>query len=207
MKKDPKTKSLYGQELLDLIEKRIQEYCITPQKGIITKSSVRHIAQKISIQDENKEDMIKNYLEEIKRNLLLNITQYEKSDTSMRSETSDDVIEDIQEAQPDELAKPLVIIRDTSFDGLKGEIKNLKNEIKSLKQNQMICDHHLTQVETATTKGKVIAEENTLAKPIKFDPRQDIITAKGFFVTYKNRDISYIFITDPISRDINALIK
>ncbi|KAG5590198.1 hypothetical protein H5410_040712 [Solanum commersonii] len=113
MKKDPKTKSLYGQELLDLIEKRIQEYCIAPQMGIIVDSSVRHIAQKISIQDENKEEMLKNYLEEVKRNLLLNITQYEKSETSMRSETSDDVTEDIQEAQHDQSDKP------TSEDTLK----------------------------------------------------------------------------------------
>jgi len=33
------------------------------------------------------------------------------------------------------------------------------------------------------------------------------ITAKGFFATYKDRDISYTFITDPISRNINALIN
>ncbi|KAG5592675.1 hypothetical protein H5410_043189 [Solanum commersonii] len=41
--------------------------------------------------------MINNYLEEVRKNLLLNTTQYEKSDTSMRSKTNDDVaIEDIQ---------------------------------------------------------------------------------------------------------------
>ncbi|KAG5596056.1 hypothetical protein H5410_037288 [Solanum commersonii] len=33
------------------------------------------------------------------------------------------------------------------------------------------------------------------------------INAKGFSATYKNQDISYTFITEPISRDINALIK
>ncbi|KAG5619561.1 hypothetical protein H5410_004779 [Solanum commersonii] len=33
------------------------------------------------------------------------------------------------------------------------------------------------------------------------------INAKGFSATYDNRDISYTFITDPISRDINALIN
>ncbi|KAG5572217.1 hypothetical protein H5410_061983 [Solanum commersonii] len=33
------------------------------------------------------------------------------------------------------------------------------------------------------------------------------ITTKGFSGTYKDRDISYIFIIDPISRDINALIN
>ncbi|KAG5589978.1 hypothetical protein H5410_040492 [Solanum commersonii] len=62
-------------------------------KGIIADSSVRHIARKIFIQDGDKEEMINNYLEEVKRN------------TSMRSETSDDVADDIQEAQPIELEK------------------------------------------------------------------------------------------------------
>uniref|UniRef100_M1DV86 Uncharacterized protein n=1 Tax=Solanum tuberosum TaxID=4113 RepID=M1DV86_SOLTU len=85
-------------ELLDLIKQRIQEYCLVPQKGIIQDSSVRHIAQKISIQDGNKEEMINNYLDEVRKNILLNITQYEKSDTSMQSETSDDIA-NIQEAQ------------------------------------------------------------------------------------------------------------
>ncbi|KAG5580760.1 hypothetical protein H5410_051387 [Solanum commersonii] len=33
------------------------------------------------------------------------------------------------------------------------------------------------------------------------------INAKGFSATYKNQDISYTFITEPISRDINALIE
>ena len=33
------------------------------------------------------------------------------------------------------------------------------------------------------------------------------INAKGFSATYKNQDISYTFITEPIFRDINALIK
>ncbi|KAG5610767.1 hypothetical protein H5410_022048 [Solanum commersonii] len=107
MKKDPKTKSLHEQELLDLIARNIQEYCISPHKGIITDSSVRHIARKISIQDGNKEEMINNYLDEVRRNLLLNINQYEKSDTSMRSETSDDITKDTQEAQLGESAKPI----------------------------------------------------------------------------------------------------
>ncbi|KAG5588629.1 hypothetical protein H5410_049063 [Solanum commersonii] len=37
-----------------------------------------------------------------------------------------------------------VVIRDTSFDDLNGAIENLKKEIKSIKQNQMIYDHRLT---------------------------------------------------------------
>ncbi|KAG5578568.1 hypothetical protein H5410_058702 [Solanum commersonii] len=112
------------------------------------------------------------------------------------------------------LSKQHVIIHDTSFDDLKGEIEQLKQEIKSLKQNQIICDHRLTQIESTNNKGKNIAEENgkTLAKPIKLDPRQDmflgmIINAKGFSATNKDQNISYTFVTNPISRDINALIN
>ncbi|KAG5621154.1 hypothetical protein H5410_006372 [Solanum commersonii] len=105
--KDLMTKSLYGQELLDSISQRIQDYGTISHKGIIADNSVKHIARRISIQDGNKEEMIKEYLDEIRRNLLLNITHYEKSDTSMRSETSDDLADDTQEAQPCESAKPV----------------------------------------------------------------------------------------------------
>ncbi|KAG5605775.1 hypothetical protein H5410_027267 [Solanum commersonii] len=89
-----------GKNYWILLQKRFQEYGITPQKGIITDSSVKHIARKISVQDIDKEEMINNYIEEVKRSLLLNLTQYEKSDTSLRNESSDDAIDDIQEAQP-----------------------------------------------------------------------------------------------------------
>ncbi|KAG5574944.1 hypothetical protein H5410_055078 [Solanum commersonii] len=106
MKKDPITKSLYGQELLDFISQRIQDYGTIPHKGIIADNFVKHIARKIFIQDGNKEEMINEYLDEIRRDLLLNITHYEKLDTSMRSETSDDIADDAQEAQLCESAKP-----------------------------------------------------------------------------------------------------
>ncbi|XP_075103464.1 uncharacterized protein LOC142178045 [Nicotiana tabacum] len=97
MKKDPKTKTLYGQELLDSIEIKIQEYSSKPQKEVIDDSSVRHIARRISFQEGDKAEMINNYLEEVKRNLLHSINQIEKSDTSMQSETSnDDIAEDSQ---------------------------------------------------------------------------------------------------------------
>jgi len=49
---------------------------------------VRHIARRISFQEGDKESMINDYLEEVNRNLLQTITQIDKSDTSMRSETS-----------------------------------------------------------------------------------------------------------------------
>ncbi|KAG5615778.1 hypothetical protein H5410_015602 [Solanum commersonii] len=123
MKKDPMTKSLYGQELLDSISQRIKDYGTISHKGIITDNSVKHIARRISIQDGNKEEMIKEYLDEIRRNLLLNITHYEKSDTSMRSETSDDIADDDQEAQPCESAKTVTEDMLSKAEGLLRELK------------------------------------------------------------------------------------
>ncbi|KAG5632514.1 hypothetical protein H5410_004231 [Solanum commersonii] len=88
MKKDPQTKSLYGQELLDLISKTIQDYKSIPHKEIIDETSVKHMARRISNQDGDQNEVINNYLEEVKKNLLLNITHYAKSDLSICSETS-----------------------------------------------------------------------------------------------------------------------
>ncbi|KAG5570171.1 hypothetical protein H5410_059937 [Solanum commersonii] len=51
-------------------------------------------------------------------------------------------------------SKQTMIIRDTSFDDLKEEIEHLKEEIKFLKQNHIICDHRLTQIEYANSKRK-----------------------------------------------------
>ncbi|KAG5594634.1 hypothetical protein H5410_035866 [Solanum commersonii] len=81
-----------------------------------------------------------------------------------------------------------IVIRDASFDDLKGEIENFKNEIKSLKQNQMICDHRLTQIEKANNKGKNIVEEdipavNTLANSVNSNPKKDMFLGMMQVVT------------------------
>ncbi|KAG5586676.1 hypothetical protein H5410_047110 [Solanum commersonii] len=147
----------------------------------------------------------------------------------------------------------------------------LFKKLNFLKQNHIISDHRLTQIESANSKGKnkvdeSTAEENTLANTLNIDSKQNMflgmiqivtahkwyyklsntricqnkvciphlfflvknqlyppiilvtpfinaiypftnINAKGFSTTYKNQDISYTFITEPISRDINALIE
>ncbi|WMV49156.1 hypothetical protein MTR67_042541 [Solanum verrucosum] len=106
MKKDPQTKSIYGQELLDLIAKIIHDYKSIPNKGIMTddSTSVKHMARKISNHDEREQnEMIMKYLEEVKKKIILNVSHYAKSDSSMRSETS----KDMHEAQPYEEESPV----------------------------------------------------------------------------------------------------
>nr|XP_016456856.1 PREDICTED: uncharacterized protein LOC107780792 [Nicotiana tabacum] len=61
-----------------------------------------------------------------------------------------------------------------------GEVKNLKREIKSLKQNQMICDHRITQIEKINSpaeksddKNKGISENDIEEKSIKIVPYEN----------------------------------
>ncbi|KAG5630937.1 hypothetical protein H5410_002654 [Solanum commersonii] len=94
IKKDPKTKELHGQELSDFITQKIRDYSTETHKIVVTDPSVKHIARRISIKDGNTDDMINDYLKEVRINILLYITHYAKSDTSIRSETSEDAQED-----------------------------------------------------------------------------------------------------------------
>uniref|UniRef100_M1DPA5 Zinc knuckle family protein n=1 Tax=Solanum tuberosum TaxID=4113 RepID=M1DPA5_SOLTU len=73
-------------------------------------------------------------------------------------------------------SKQTMVNRDTSFDDLKGEVEHLKEEIKFIKQNHIICDRRLTQIESGNSKGKnkvdeSTAEENTLANTLNIDPK------------------------------------
>ncbi|KAG5630936.1 hypothetical protein H5410_002653 [Solanum commersonii] len=47
MKKDPKTKELHDQELLDFITQKIRDYSTETHKIVVTDPSVKHIARKI----------------------------------------------------------------------------------------------------------------------------------------------------------------
>ncbi|KAG5630948.1 hypothetical protein H5410_002665 [Solanum commersonii] len=102
MMQDPKTKQLIGQELLDSIREKIDHYNTILPIQIIEDNSVRHIARWISFQQGDKEKMIQDHLGEVRKNLLQTITQIDKSDTSMRSETSNDV-EESQRAESDNM--------------------------------------------------------------------------------------------------------
>ncbi|KAG5591049.1 hypothetical protein H5410_041563 [Solanum commersonii] len=85
-------------------------------------------------------------------------------------------------------SKQTLVIRDTSFDDLKGEIEHLKEEIKFLKQNHIIYDHRLTQIESANSKGKnkvdeSTAEENILANTLNIDPKQNMFLGMMQIIT------------------------
>ncbi|KAG5616236.1 hypothetical protein H5410_016060 [Solanum commersonii] len=105
MKKDPQTKSIHGKELLDQIASTIKEYNRIPNKGIVTddSTSVKHMDRRISNHDEvEQNEIILDYLEEVKKTLLANLNHYAKSDSSMRSEASEDMHEaqQIEEKEP-----------------------------------------------------------------------------------------------------------
>ncbi|KAG5568088.1 hypothetical protein H5410_064894 [Solanum commersonii] len=115
MKKDPQTKSIYGQELLDQIAATIKEYNRIPNKGIITddSTSVKHMARRISNHEEEEQNqMILDYLEEVKKTLLSNLNHYAKLDSSMRSEASEDMHE-AQQIEEEEPANTLKKARST----------------------------------------------------------------------------------------------
>lgn len=97
-RQDPKTGQPHGKELVDQIQPKIQNYKEIPQRKLLTENSIKHIANRISIQEGDKDEMINEYLEEVKINLLQNLSEFDKLDTSMKSGTSND----IADAQSDE---------------------------------------------------------------------------------------------------------
>ncbi|KAG5590798.1 hypothetical protein H5410_041312 [Solanum commersonii] len=103
--------------------KTIHDYKSIPNKGIMTddSTSVKHMARKISNHDEGEQnEMIMNYLEEVKKKILLNISHYAKSDSLMLSETS----EDMHEAQLYEEEAPVDALKK-----VKDFLEKLKDKI------------------------------------------------------------------------------
>ena len=79
---------------MDQIHKTIQDYKSRPKSVSSTDKSIKQIARRISIHDEEeKDELIESYLREVKKNLLKNLSEFDKSDTSMKSGTSNDIAE------------------------------------------------------------------------------------------------------------------
>nr|XP_016480690.1 PREDICTED: uncharacterized protein LOC107801814 [Nicotiana tabacum] len=57
-----------------------------------------------------------------------------------------------------------------------GEVENLKREIKYLKQNQMICDHRITQIEKINSPAEKSNDKNNRKKHIVTLPYEDNFT-------------------------------
>ncbi|KAG5580640.1 hypothetical protein H5410_051267 [Solanum commersonii] len=115
--------------------------------------------------------------------------QSQFEDMNINTITSDNVIE---------------LLKEVTVNTLREKIIQLAANTKASSSN-IICDHRLTQIESAN--NKVIPSYYTWNPFINAIYPFTKITAKGFSATYKNQVISYTFITDPISRDINVLIN
>ncbi|XP_070045993.1 uncharacterized protein, partial [Nicotiana tomentosiformis] len=57
-----------------------------------------------------------------------------------------------------------------------GKVENLKREIKSLKQNQIICDHRITQIEKINSPAEKSNDKNNRKKHIVTLPYEDNFT-------------------------------
>ncbi|KAG5630650.1 hypothetical protein H5410_002367 [Solanum commersonii] len=151
---------------------------------------------------------------------------------NIKNITSDNVIKLLKEVTDKTLREKIIQLAGNNKASSSNVVEKSKNEFEysapyslsevnnRLSKQHIICDHRLTQIESTNNKGKNIIEENTLAKSTNIDPKQNMflrmmqivtahkcITAKGFSATYKDRDISYTFINDLISHDINVLIN
>ncbi|XP_047263678.1 uncharacterized protein LOC124896199 [Capsicum annuum] len=65
--------------------------------------------------------------------------------------------------------------KDTSFNNLKIEVENLKKEIISLKQNQMICDHRITEIEKDISHNDVSSSSKGKEKMSDIEEDDDIV--------------------------------
>ncbi|KAG5632659.1 hypothetical protein H5410_004376, partial [Solanum commersonii] len=109
--------------------------------------------------------------------------QSQFEDMNINTITFDNVIELLKEVTDNTLRDKIIQLAANNRLAHLMLLKNQKMKIKSLKQNQIIYDHRLTQIESANNKGKNIVKETTIAKPINIDPRQNMFLGMMQIVT------------------------
>ncbi|KAI5673441.1 hypothetical protein M9H77_13805 [Catharanthus roseus] len=119
IKINPETNQIYGQNILDEIHNKNDTYYTMKEKGEIKEMShFHHIATKLKLQKEviTKEDLIRSYMEELKKDLVKNLIEDNKSDVSMTGSSNEDCLagesqdpnmEDISEEDIDQMARDI----------------------------------------------------------------------------------------------------
>ncbi|KAG5587418.1 hypothetical protein H5410_047852 [Solanum commersonii] len=119
----------------------------------------------------------------------------ETSDMNINTITSDNVIELLKEVTNNTLREKIIQLVANNKASSLNVVEKSKNEFEysapyclsevnnRLSKQHIICDHRLTQIESANNKGKNIVEENTLAKSINIDPKQNMFLEMMQIVT------------------------
>ncbi|KAI5668218.1 hypothetical protein M9H77_18071 [Catharanthus roseus] len=119
IKINPDTNQIHGQNILNEIHIKNDKYQTMKEKGEIKEiNPFHHIATKLKLQKEviTKEDLIRSYMEELKKDLVKNLVEDNKSDMSMTGSSNEDCLagesqdpnmEEISEEDIDQMAKEI----------------------------------------------------------------------------------------------------
>ncbi|KAI5653761.1 hypothetical protein M9H77_30948 [Catharanthus roseus] len=95
IKNNPETKEIYGKNILDDIQQKNASYNKMKDKGEIKSTSpFYHISTKLKMQKEviSKEDLIRSYMEELKKDLVKNLITDDRTDVSMTGSSNEDCL-------------------------------------------------------------------------------------------------------------------
>ncbi|KAG5596058.1 hypothetical protein H5410_037290 [Solanum commersonii] len=90
---------------------------------------------------------------------------------------SDNVVELLNEVTDNTLREKIIQLAANNKASSSNVVERSKNEFEyctSYYISKIICDHRLTQIESTNIKSKNIVEENTLAKSINIDPKENM---------------------------------